>query len=102
VQDKMQFGTSDATSEEQDMLQDHVLKVSVPIRATLGGTKISIQDFINLQAGDLLVLKEKSDEENLVLVKDKPMFRGVVGRREKNRAILITDHFKKDASHAVR
>jgi flagellar motor switch protein FliM len=101
VQDKMQFGTSDATSEEQDMLEDHVLKVSVPIRATLGGTKISIQDFINLQTGDLLVLKERSDEENLVLVKDKPMFRGVVGRREKNRAILITDHFKKDASHAV-
>ncbi|MFB0517278.1 MAG: FliM/FliN family flagellar motor switch protein, partial [Candidatus Neomarinimicrobiota bacterium] len=96
-----QFGSGDISSEGRDLMADHLLRVTCPIKANLGGTTITIQDFINLQAGDLLVLKEKPGEGNVVYVKDKPMFKGVVGRRDKYRAILITELVEEEESHAV-
>ena len=101
VQDKLQFGTGDATSEDRARIEDHLLKVTCLIKATLGSTTISIQDFINLQVGDLLVLREGPDEESTVFVKDKPAYRGIVGRRDKYRAILIKDLYEEEKSHAV-
>lgn len=101
VQDHMQFGKGDASEEERDLLEDHLLDVTCPIAATLGGTSITIKDFINLQAGDLLVLNEKLDDKNTVYIKDKPMFEGVVGRHDKYRAVLITDVIDKGESNAV-
>ncbi|UCH62529.1 MAG: flagellar motor switch protein FliM [Fidelibacterota bacterium] len=101
IQDKIQFGGGEASDEERDVLEDHLLKVACPIRAVLGGTSITVQDFINLQVGDLLVLNEKLEEKNEVLIKDKPAFKGIVGRRDKYRAILVTDVIEKEQSHAV-
>lgn len=101
IQDRLQFGEEGSSSEERELLEDHLLKTTSPIRATLGGTTITIQDFINLQVGDLLVLQVRPDEESFVLVKDKPMFKGVIGRRDQYRAILITDFVEKEESHAV-
>lgn len=101
LQEKLQFGSGETSTEDRSMLEGHLLKVTCPVRATLGGTSITIQDFINLQAGDLLVLNEKPDEENTILIKEKPMFKGIVGRRDKYRAVLITDIIEKEKSHAV-
>ncbi len=102
IQEKIKFGSGEASDEERDILKDHLLKATCPIRAVLGGTSITVQDFINLQIGDLLVLNEKLEEENTILIKDKPMFKGIVGRRDKNRAVLVTDVIEKEQSHAVR
>ncbi|UCD39253.1 MAG: flagellar motor switch protein FliM [Fidelibacterota bacterium] len=101
VQDKLQFGAGETSVEERNLVEDHIRKVTCPIRATLGSTTVSIQDFINLQVGDLLVLKEKPDDTNTVYIKDKPMFKGVVGRRDKFRAVLITDLVGEEISHEV-
>ena len=101
VQDRLQFGTGDASDEERDMLKNHLLKVTCPVRATLGGTSITVQDFISLQIGDLLVLDKKTDEENTIYVKDRPKYKGIIGRRDKFRAVLVTDLIEKEPSHAV-
>ncbi|UCH11792.1 MAG: flagellar motor switch protein FliM [Fidelibacterota bacterium] len=101
VQDALQFGVTDSSSEERIMVEDHVRKVTTPVRATLGNTTITIQDFINLQVGDLLVLKERPEETSVMFIKDKPMFKGVVGRRDKFRAFMITDLVGEETSHEV-
>jgi flagellar motor switch protein FliM len=101
VQDRLKFGSEEASDEERDMLKNHLLKVTCPVRATLGGTSITVQDFINLQIGDLLVLDKKTDEENTIFIKDRPMYKGIIGRRDKYRAVLVTDIIKKEQSHAV-
>ena len=101
VQARLQFGSGEASEEERGLLKGHLLKASCPVRTTLGGTSITVQDFINLQIGDLLVLNEKPDGESTVLIKDKPVFKGIIGRRDKYRAVLITDVIEKEKSHAV-
>lgn len=101
IQDRLQFGGGASNSEERNLLNDHLLKVTCPVRAALGDTTITIQDFINLQEGDLLVLNERPEDENTLFIKDKPMYKCVLGRRDKYRAILITDLVEEEESHAV-
>ena len=102
VQDKLQFGSGEINLEERAVMESHLRKASCPVMANLGSTTITVNDFINLQIGDLLVLNEKPNEYNTIYVKEKPVFKGVIGRREKYRAVLLTDTLEEDLNNAVR
>ncbi len=103
VQDKMHFGVGESTGEERDVLEKQVKLLPCNLRAELGTSKMSIQDFIHLQLGDLLILDSKPTEENMVYVRGKPVFKGIIGRKEKYRAVRITQrlHEKEDIRDAV-
>ncbi len=96
VQDKLQFGISEASMEERSLMEDHLSKITIDLRASLGNATMTIQDFIHLQLGDLLILDSKPNQENTVYVRETPAFKGIVGRQDKNRAVLITDVSEKD------
>lgn len=96
VQEKLQFGVNEASKEERRLMEDHLQKITCDIRASLGNATMTIQDFINLQVGDLLVLDSKPNQENTVYVRESPAFKGIVGRRDKYRAVLITEVSEKD------
>ncbi len=102
VQDKLQFGSSEIKTEERELIEEHVMKAECSVMATLGTTRITVQDFIELQAGDLMVLNEGPHDPNNIYVKGKPVFRGVIGRHEKNRAVLVTDILEEDLNNAIR
>ncbi len=101
VKDKLQFGVGEASEEERENVQGHVRQVTCPVHATLGSSTITVQQFINLQIGDLLVLDERVDARNTIYVKGKPLFKGIVGKRNRNRAVQITDVIEEEVSNAV-
>lgn len=101
VQGKIQYGASESTDEERLFMEDKLKKVTCEMSAALGKTEITIQDFINLREGDLLVLNTGPAKKHTIYVREKPVFEGVVGRREKYRAIMITDTFDEELNHAV-
>ncbi len=76
-------------------------KVTCSVRASVGDTRISIEDFIQLQVGDLLLLDTKPNQENTIFVRDKPTFKGLIGRHDRYRAVLITDVIDKETNDAV-
>lgn len=96
VQDKLQFGLSEATEEERRLMEDHLHRITCDLRASLGKATMTIQDFIHLQVGDLLILDSKPNQENTVYVRETPAFKGIVGRQDKYRAVLITDVSNED------
>ncbi len=102
VQDKLHFGSGEINIEERDLIESHLRKASCPVKANLGNTTITINDFINLQVGDLLVLNEKPNQTNTIYVKEKPVFKGIIGRRDKNRAVLLTSILEEDLNNAIR
>lgn len=103
VQDKLHFGVGESTPHEQDVLERQVQSLPVNVRAELGTAQMTIQEFINLQLGDLLILDSKPTEENMVYVRGKPVFKGIIGRKDKYRAIRITKrlHEKEEIRDAV-
>ncbi len=82
-------------------MSEQLKRVYCPVRATVGNTKLSINDFIHLQLGDLLILDTRPNQENTVFVREKPTFKGLIGRQEKYRAVMITDIIEKDVTNAV-
>lgn len=96
VQEKLQFGINEASAEERSLMEDHLNKITCDLRASLGKATMTIQDFIHLQVGDLLILDSKPNQENTVYVRGTPAFKGIVGRQDKYRAVLITDVSEKD------
>ncbi|MFC1482087.1 FliM/FliN family flagellar motor switch protein, partial [Candidatus Neomarinimicrobiota bacterium] len=101
VQDKVQFGTTESTDDEKQSMESQIMHLNCSVRASLGETKVTVEDFINLQVGDLLLLDSKPNEENTIYVREKPVFKGLVGRKNRNRAILITDVTAKDVKDAI-
>ena len=101
VQDRLQFGVGESTEEERKTLTSQLKQVTCSLRASVGRTQISVEDFIQLQVGDLLLLDTKPNQENTIFVRDKPTFKGLIGRRDRYRAVLITDVIDKETNHAV-
>ncbi len=102
VQDKVKFGAAVSTDAEQQNMKSQLLRVNCSVRATLGETIMTVGDFINLQIGDLLMLESKPNEESTIFVREKPVFKGLVGRKDRNRAMVITDFSEKDIHDAIQ
>ena len=101
VQDNLQFGGRSTDDEEYQIMEVNVRRALCPVSADLGRTTLTIDDFIHLQPGDLLVLDERMNDESTVYVRGKPVFKGVVGTHDKSRAILLTEILEKELSNAV-
>lgn len=101
VQDKILFGSTEATEEERKEMVFHLNRITCPVMATLGRTRITVQEFLNLQDGDLLVLDSKPNEESEIFVREKAAFRGVIGRKDRYRAMQITRVNDEELQNAI-
>jgi flagellar motor switch protein FliM len=83
-------------SEDGEVVSGLVRQVPVPVRARLAPSMVSIRDLTELKPGDVLVLDSAVTDQVLVLVGDKPIFRGRPGRRGRNLAIKVTQVLKRE------
>lgn len=42
-----------------DVIENIISKTKVPIKAILGGSKVNVADFVNLQVGDIIKIDKK-------------------------------------------
>jgi len=61
------------------------------VKAVLGKAKITLDDFLQLQEGDVLPVKRQRGEPLEMLVEDKPLFKVQPGTRGKRLAVKIVD-----------
>jgi len=87
----MQSNKKEPTAEQSATLKSSVKKAKLPITAQLGTGDITIDDFLNLEVGDVLPLNQKIDQPLTVKVGDIPKFHAQPGQKKNWMAVQITD-----------
>ncbi len=80
--------------EDDEDYQEHIealiKRVDVPVKAVLGKSNVSVNDFVNLQVGDIIRLDSRIDEELLLYVGNMKKFTALPGTNKDNYAVRIT------------
>lgn len=74
-----------------DVIEKQIGITYVPLRGILGRSIITIEDFVELQKGDIIRLDRAIDKEIEVLVGNIEKFKGKVGMYNNKNAIMVTE-----------
>lgn len=86
----------EATPDMKVAIENKVQNTPVPVKAVLGKTTISVQEFIDLQPGDVLPLDSNVNDDMEVLVGEMLKFYAKPGVRKNKVALKITRVMKKE------
>lgn len=79
-----------------EVIERHIQNTQVPIKAVLGNSVISVNDFVNLQVGDIIKLDNKVADDISVHVGKIEKFKASAGLFEGKNAVQITEVLRKD------
>ena len=89
---KYWFSTMQENRSEnyEESIEALIRKVDIPIRAVLGRSTISVNDFVGLQVGDCIRLETKVDEDMDIYVGNIRKFTALPGTEKEAYAVRIT------------
>lgn len=89
---KYWFASMQKDNEEVyfDIIESQISSAKIPIKAVLGRTEITVNDFVQLQKGDIIKLDSKVSDEIEILVGNIDKFRAQAGVFESNNAVKVT------------
>lgn len=79
-----------------DAIEAMISKAPMPVKAVLGNSSISVNDFINLQVGDIIRLDTKVDEELDVYVGNIKKFTALPGASGEKYAVRVTSVIREE------
>ncbi|MGH4050348.1 MAG: flagellar motor switch protein FliM [Clostridium sp.] len=86
-------------TDSRSKLKQRLNIVSVPLTGVLGGTNISVDEFLQLTEGDVITLDNTSDSQVKVFVEGHLCYTGKPGIIGKNKGIQILDIIDKDVEN---
>ncbi|MBU3142354.1 flagellar motor switch protein FliM [Clostridium sp. CF012] len=86
----------EVVTESRNKLKQRLNIVSVPITGMLGSTNITVNEFLQLNEGDVITLDNSSTSPIKVFVEEQLCYIGKPGTIGKNRGIEILDIIDKD------
>ncbi|MEG1255987.1 flagellar motor switch protein FliM [Clostridium sp.] len=91
------FSASDEKQGEdaKKNINKTIRNVDVGMKAVLGETKISVNDFLNLFEGDIIALDRSCDSTIDIYVEEELMFTAKPGLKGKNKAVQIIEYMDK-------
>lgn len=89
---KYWFSTMQENNDEnyEEYIETMIRRVDVPVKAVLGKSSLSVNDFINLQVGDIIRLDSRIDEELQIYVGNIKKFTALPGSNKEKYATRIT------------
>lgn len=89
---KFWYSTIHESSDEnyEVYLEDLVKRVDVPLRVVLGTSSVSVNDFMNLQLGDIIRLDSEINGDLMVYVGNIKKFTAVPGSSKEKYAVQVT------------
>ena len=89
---KYWFSTMKDTSGEhfKDHIETLLRKVDMPVKAVLGRSSITVNDFANLQTGDIIKLNSKVDSDLNIYVGNIRKFKALPGSQKDYYAVRVT------------
>jgi len=82
--------SDDSNSLNAGLITRQLEYAGLEIKAVLGGTAITVRDFLHLQMGDVIRLDNKVNQDISLFIGEIKKFRGSVGTKAKNFAVQIT------------
>lgn len=86
----------DLSGEYQGLIQNVIDYAKIPVRAMLGRSSISVNDFANLQVGDIIKLDTKVDDALEVYVGNIKKFTALPGATSKSYAVRVTSIIREE------
>ena len=80
----------------QEAIEGIISRARIPIRALLGKSTISVNDFMNIQIGDIVKLDSRVDDELDVYVGNIMKFRALPGAISDSYAVRVTSVVKEE------
>lgn len=80
----------------QDAIEGVISKAKIPIRALLGKSTVSVNDFVNLQPGDIIRLDTKVDDELDIYVGNIKKFTALPGAFQDIYAVRVTSVIREE------
>jgi len=80
----------DAVNKNADMLTKQIELADLELKAVLGGTSITIRDFLHLQCGDVIRIDKKVSNDIEIFIGNMKKFRGNLGTKANCLAVRIT------------
>ena len=71
-------------------------RVDVPVKAVLGRSSVTVNDFVSLQAGDIIRLDTNVDSELRIFVGNIEKFTALPGANKKNYAVRVTQVLREE------
>lgn len=89
---KYWYSTMQTREDESyyDVIETAISKAQIPIKAVLGNSAISVNDFINLQKGDIIKVNRQYEDELDIYVGNMLKFKALPGSSSENYAVKIT------------
>lgn len=81
----------------QDVIENTIEKARIPIRAVLGKSTVSFNDFATMQVGDIIRLNKKVDEEMDIFVGNLKKFTALPGASSDAYAVRITSIIREES-----
>lgn len=73
-----------------------ISKAAIPMKAVLGTSSISVNDFVNLQKGDIIKLNAGIEEELNIYVGNIKKFKALPGAASENYAVRVTSIIREE------
>lgn len=98
VNTKYWYSTSTETENGayRDCLEESLQRAHVPVRAIMGRSAISVNDFIHLQPGDIIKVNTKLEDELDVYVGNIKKFSAIPGAYEDSYAVKIKSIYREE------
>lgn len=80
----------------EEMIETAISKAQIPIRAILGKSVVSVNDFMNLQVGDVIRLNSKIEDELDVYVGNMKKFKALPGASSDLYAVRVTSIMREE------
>ncbi len=95
---KYWFSTMQDRDEQSyaDVIETAINKALIPVSAELGRSTITVLDFVNLQAGDIIKLDRSVEDELDVYVGNIVKFKALPGTFSDNYAVKVTEIYREE------
>lgn len=79
-----------------DVMEESIQKAQIPVRAIMGRSAISVNDFIHLQPGDIIKVSTKIEDELDVYVGNIKKFSAIPGAYDDSYAVKIKSIYREE------
>ncbi|MBB5323665.1 flagellar motor switch protein FliM [Anoxybacillus tepidamans] len=90
----MQTQKKERAPEEEEVLKKRIKVAKLPVIAELGTATITIQEFLQLDVGDVIQLDQSIQQPLVIKIGDVPKFIGQPGKMNKRLAVQVLDTLK--------
>lgn len=98
VNTKYWYSTTGAKGNEdyQGIIEENIVKAQIPVRAIMGRSAISVNDFIHLQVGDIIKVNTKLEDDLDIYVGNIKKFSALPGAYDDAYAVKIKSVYREE------